>query len=964
MAKSQRQADAQQDELCPPNKHFALMDANKKIDLDNPLKELTMTLDDFRMIFQLPQATNNNYKRFVAAPKLNGSILPKQSWFYTGIKIAEGSHYSLKHPSTLIPYPRFTKIIVSHYMTAYPKISRRVHDKYHNLEHDEMVKIMFNSGKNQSGVGMKIPSWMITDKMKLTENDRIYVVVLGIAEKKSRNDFKAKQMKKKVKEHLMAEETEKLVEGTENIEKDKVDNSILNSQNDPGTRLEPMIYKESLKVEKIVVVSQLVNVIEEEDELADDDYVLRRREREGGRYGYLFGHLKTRFLARKKFNVLAQHLQEVMEESLPKMDDPHDDVHPKGENNAKRQKTSEHGTYVFGESSYGQDNESELGPSTSELVKEMSQIVYEAKLCKVVDEMLRQRFTLAYEHQYHIAQMQNFLKNDIIWENIKDILSLPFLQKPTTLIQSCQRDLKAPTLSLVYQDLLYLKKGNSGLEKIVLSLPKFLAVTFHDDDIKERTSKWVDKCVNKRAMVELGSITEPDYNNLNKNDIEDMYLLCINNKSKRRICFPSNTAYSDNSIRRTDIQQTYTANSNQLNTAYLSSDTELGDNTFSGSEHEDANEHIEKVLEIVDLFHIPKVTQDQIMLRAFPVSLTGAASRWLRNQTSRSVTTWEVLKTKFLNKYCPPACTAKKIEEINNFQQEPDESLFRAWERFEELLMKCPQHYLTDIQEVILFYNGLDVPTRQILDSKGAIPSKAATDAKIAIQKMAEYSQKWNNGTSSRTKMYAAQVGCELCKGPHYTKDCPQKEEGKTLEEAYYTQFGAPYQPGGQYRAAGPGFYQRNNGKSSYPDQRPSLEELLNKFMAESAKRHEENSNIIKEIRASTDAAIRNQGASIKTLEIQIGQMSKVLQERGFRSLPSFTKTNPRDQVKSISTAKADFSEIRHIGRDPYAVSGTQHRSIWSKTVPFPERLLNFGCNDWREAQDVKILDAYNRTLP
>ncbi|GKD67173.1 hypothetical protein Tco_1309281 [Tanacetum coccineum] len=59
---------------------------------------------------------------------------------------------------------------------------------------------------------------------------------------------------------------------------------------------------------------------------------------------------------------------------------------------------------------------------------------------------------------------------------------------------------------------------------------------------------------------------------------------------------------------------------------------ELRDNTFSGSEHEDANEHIKKVLEIVALFHIPKVTQDQIMLRAFPVSLTRAASGWLRNQ--------------------------------------------------------------------------------------------------------------------------------------------------------------------------------------------------------------------------------------------------------------------------------------------------------------------------------------------
>ncbi|GJT87019.1 zf-CCHC domain-containing protein [Tanacetum coccineum] len=46
-------------------------------------------------------------------------------------------------------------------------------------------------------------------------------------------------------------------------------------------------------------------------------------------------------------------------------------------------------------------------------------------------------------------------------------------------------------------------------------------------------------------------------------------------------------------------------------------------------------------------------------------------------------------------------------------------------------------------------------------------------------------------------KVYAAQVRCELCKGPHYTKDCPLTEEGKTLKEAYYKQFGAPYQPGG-----------------------------------------------------------------------------------------------------------------------------------------------------------------------
>ncbi|GJR31824.1 hypothetical protein Tco_1108056 [Tanacetum coccineum] len=117
-------------------------------------------------------------------------------------------------------------------------------------------------------------------------------------------------------------------------------------------------------------------------------------------------------------------------------------------------------------------------------------------------------------------------------------------------------------------------------------------------------------------------------------------------------------------------------------------------------------------------------------------------------------------------------------------------------------------------KEVILFYKGLDIHTRQILDSKGAIPCMNAADAKKAIQEMADHSQKWQNGTSTRTrstdtsdglaviqaqlnnlrrnikkvnkKVYVAQVGCESCIGPHYTKDCPLKEEVKAFEEAFY----------------------------------------------------------------------------------------------------------------------------------------------------------------------------------
>ncbi|GJS02706.1 putative reverse transcriptase domain-containing protein [Tanacetum coccineum] len=264
---------------------------------------------------------------------------------------------------------------------------------------------------------------------------------------------------------------------------------------------------------------------------------------------------------------------------------------------------------------------------------------------------------------------------------------------------------------------------------------------------------------------------------------------------------------------------------------------ELHENTFNGSEHEHANEHIEKVLEIVDLFHIPEVTQDQH---------NGTSSKARNTETSDGLAAIQT--------------------QLNNLRKE--------------------------------------------------------------IKKVNE-------------KVYAAQVGYKLCKGTYYTKDCPLKEEWNTLEEAYYTQFGAPCQPAGQYKEAGPGFYQRNNGNSS----------------------HEENSNIIKEIRVSTDPAIRNQGASIKTLEIQIGQMSKVLQERGIGGLSESTEPNPRDHVKSISTTKADSSKIRRMRCSPYAVSGS-HRSIFSKTVPFPRRLQDYCCDNWRETQVVKILEAYDHTLP
>ncbi|GKD54065.1 hypothetical protein Tco_1287452 [Tanacetum coccineum] len=176
---------------------------------------------------------------------------------------------------------------------------------------------------------------------------------------------------------------------------------------------------------------------------------------------------------------------------------------------------------------------------------------------------------------------------------------------------------------------------------------------------------------------------------------------------------------------------------------------ELCDHTFSGLENEDANEHIEIVLEIVDLFTIPDVTQDQLMLRVFPITLTGAVSRWLRNESAGLINTWEILKEIFLRKYCP----------------------------FSRTFIEMSSTLLNEYVGSDFFYKGLDVPTRHILDSKGGVPKMSAADAKKAIQEMADYSQKWHDGNLLEVE-----------------------EEGKTLEEAYYTQFGVPFSQARRYR--------------------------------------------------------------------------------------------------------------------------------------------------------------------
>ncbi|GKE74484.1 mitochondrial proton/calcium exchanger protein-like protein isoform X1, partial [Tanacetum coccineum] len=161
------------------------------------------------------------------------------------------------------------------------------------------------------------------------------------------------------------------------------------------------------------------------------------------------------------------------------------------------------------------------------------------------------------------------------------------------------------------------------------------------------------------------------------------------------------------------------------------------------------------------------------------------------------------------------------------------------------------------------------------------------------------------------------------------------REIKKVNEKVYAAQVGCENVPipGGRFRATAPGFYQRDDGNNSYQERRQTLEESLKSFIFESSKRHNDNNNLIKEIRSSTNDALRNQGASIMA-----------------------------DHVKCISTSvQADQKAIRRIGFTPYAVSNEQDRmmTVYNRTtIPFPCHLYADSYDDLKKLNDVGGLKA------
>nr|GEU40786.1 reverse transcriptase domain-containing protein [Tanacetum cinerariifolium] len=140
------------------------------------------------------------------------------------------------------------------------------------------------------------------------------------------------------------------------------------------------------------------------------------------------------------------------------------------------------------------------------------------------------------------------------------------------------------------------------------------------------------------------------------------------------------------------------------------------------------------------------VSDDALRLYLFPHSLTHHATAWFDRLPKNSITTFEQMAKMFLEKYFPPSMVKKLRNEINNFHQRPDESLFEAWERYKLLIDRCPNHNMLPVTQIDTFYNGLTLRHRDTINvvAGGTFMKRLPKECYDLIKNMTAHHNDWD----------------------------------------------------------------------------------------------------------------------------------------------------------------------------------------------------------------------------
>ena len=121
------------------------------------------------------------------------------------------------------------------------------------------------------------------------------------------------------------------------------------------------------------------------------------------------------------------------------------------------------------------------------------------------------------------------------------------------------------------------------------------------------------------------------------------------------------------------------------------------------------------------------------------------AKSWLNTLEPRAIDSWNRLVENFLFRYLPPTRNARFRNEIVDFQRVEDETLSQAWERFNEMLRKCSHRGLHHCIQMKIFYNGLNIATKQVVDASAnrVILSKMYSETYEILERITSNNCQW-----------------------------------------------------------------------------------------------------------------------------------------------------------------------------------------------------------------------------
>nr|GEW40668.1 hypothetical protein [Tanacetum cinerariifolium] len=272
---------------------------------------------------------------------------------------------------------------------------------------------------------------------------------------------------------------------------------------------------------------------------------------------------------------------------------------------------------------------------------------------------------------------------------------------------------------------------------------------------------------------------------------------------------------------------------------------------FHGLPGDDTNKHLDKFLHVTQSIKVNGVTDDAFVYHA---------TAWFDRLPRNSINTFEQMAKMFLGKYFPPSMVTKLRNEITNFRQRPNESLFEEWECFKLSIDRCLNHNMLPVTQIDTFYNGLTLRHHDTINAAagGTFMKRHPKECYDLIENMTAHHNDWDTSAqrgessssitfSSDTEIVALKAemveinknlmrvlqvnqqvkavtpNYETCGGPHSFSDCPATIGNTQNVYAVGAYQGNSYQPQGNrnllnYRSDNylglPGFNQNQNRKN------------------------------------------------------------------------------------------------------------------------------------------------------